>query len=198
MLPDPRWRPYAATALLLAAAAALNLATGNQLWFGYTLFGAGILCVGVGLARLKGWFLPARPAWLLGLMAALHYGGGSLAGLHQVGGPNGLYYALPWWDNAVHLVGSAALGLGAGLWTTRILPARRVAAVVLAACVAATAGVVVELYEFAQFVLFGTVDQGYYTNTLVDLYNNLLGGVLGAWLAARAPIRSPVGQAAPA
>jgi len=187
MLPDPRWRPYVATGVLLALAAALNLATGNRLWLGYTMVGVALLLVGVGLARLKGWFLPRRPAWLLGIMAAMHWGGGSLAGLHQVGGPNGLYYAFPWWDNVVHLVGSTAVGLAAAILVHRLLPTRRRAVLFLAACIGITAGTFVELYEFAQYVLFGTVDQGFYTNTMVDLYNDALGAVLGAWLFARDP-----------
>jgi len=187
MLPDARWRPYAATGMLLACAASMNLATGNRLWMGYTVFGASLLLIAIGLARLKGWFIPPRPAWLLGAMAALHYGGGSLSGLHQVGGANGLYYAFPWWDNLVHIVGSTAVGLASAMAVHAVLPGRRWAAFALAACVATTFGVLVELYEFSQFAWFGTVDQGYYTNTMVDLYNNLVGAMLGAWLFARDP-----------
>lgn len=177
-------RPYWFTAVGLAGAAAADLWTGNRLWFHYTVLGLGGWALLAAAVRHRRLDVPTRLAWLLGTTAALHYGGGSLAGLHSVGGPNGLYFALPWWDNAVHLLGSATVALIAQHALHPTIPAA-VPRAVLAACVAATVGVLVELYEFAQFLWLGTVDQGFYTNTLVDLYNNLLGAVLGVVLGGR-------------
>lgn len=179
------WRPYWATAVALAVAAALNLATGNGLWLAYTLVGGTVFLVIIGLVRATPWRPPTRAVWMVGLAASLHYLGGSLSGLHQIGGPNGLYYAFPWWDNLVHGLGSAALGAAAAAGLLSVLPGRRVLVAFLAVAVASLLGVGVELYEFAQYLWFGTVDQGYYTNTLVDLYSNLVGGAIGAILYVR-------------
>lgn len=175
------WRPYRATALVFLAAVGLNLWTGNRLWLGYSLAGAALFAFVAGLVR-AGRFRPdTRAVWLVGLTWGLHYVGGSLAGLHQVGGPNGLYYAFPWWDNVVHALGSAAVAVAATSALLRTMP-RRVLAAFLGVAVAVLVGTLVELYEFAQYLWFGTVDQGFYTNTMVDLYDNLVGGALGATL----------------
>lgn len=148
----------------------------------YSVLGSSFFAVFVGLARAGVFAFPTRTVWLLGLAGALHYVGGSFAGLHQFGGPNGLYFVFPWWDNVVHLLGTGAVAIGAAtLLETRLKEEPWVWGF-LSACVAVFAGVAVELLEFAQFVFFDTVDQGFYTNTLIDLYNNLLGAALGAYL----------------
>ncbi len=180
----PDWRPYRATAAIFCLAIALNLWTGNGLWLAYTLTGTGIFGILVGLVRIGRLRPPASAVWLAGIAVALHYVGGSMAGVHQVGGINGMYAALPWWDNVVHFLGSFAVGVAA-FTMLRSTVAKASVAAFLAACVAVTLGVFVELYEFSQFVWFGTVDQGFYTNTLLDLYYNCLGAAAGVGIALR-------------
>ncbi len=95
-----------------------------------------------------------------------------------------MYYALPWWDNVVHFLGAGAAGVAAAyLLAPRMTPTK--GTIFVAGCVASFLGMVVELYEFTGFLWFGTVDQGYYTNTLLDLYYNALGAFTGAWLWLR-------------
>lgn len=178
--------PYLVSAGIVLLAMAANAWTGNRLWLGYSLVGAGLVATLMALDHAYRWHLPERLLWWSLLPLAMHYLGGSLSGLHQWG-TNGLYYALPWWDNAVHFLGAGAAGVAAAYVLAPRLRAGRAATVFLATCVAATVGLVVELYEFVGFLWFGTVDQGYYTNTLLDLYYNGLGGFAGAWLWTRRP-----------
>lgn len=185
------------TAAVLVAALGLNLWTGNGLWLAYSLVGFAVFAFAAGLVRAGRWRPPTRAVWLVGLTWGLHYVGGSLSGLHQVGGPNGLYYALPWWDNVVHALGSAAVAVAACAALVRALPGKRVLPAFLGMAVAALVGTLVELYEFAQYLWFGTVDQGFYTNTMVDLYDNVVGGALGAALYVLAPGPRPANEPAP-
>jgi hypothetical protein len=182
------WRPYQATAAVLSVAIALNLLTGNRLWLAYSVLGAAVFAFGAGFVRAGRWRPPTRAVWLVGLTWGLHYVGGSMAGLHQVGGPNGLYYALPWWDNVVHALGSAAVAVAATAGLLPRLPGHRTLAALCGVAVACLVGTLVELYEFAQYLWFGTVDQGFYTNTMVDLYDNVVGGAVGASLYALASV----------
>lgn len=192
------WRPYRATGLVLALAVALDLATGNALWLAYSLVGLAAFGLLAGLVRAGRLAPDPLAAWLVGLAMALHYVGGSLSGLHQVGGPNGLYYALPWWDNVVHALGSGAVAVAACAALLRALPGRPGLCAFLGTAVAALVGTLVELYEFAQYLWFGTVDQGFYSNTMVDLYDNVVGGALGASLyALAARRRTPAAEALP-
>ena len=184
------WRraPYVVAVLLVASATAVNAAVGNRLWLAYSLVGlVGILTL-IVLDRAYRWHLPDRLLWWTTVPLAMHYLGGSLSGLHQWG-PNGLYYALPWWDNLVHFLGAGAAGVAAAYLLAPRL-GRRGLAVFVAGCVASTLGMAVELYEFTGFLWFGTVDQGYYTNTLLDLYYNALGAFTGAWLWLHQPSAS--------
>ncbi len=189
-------RPYAATGGALALALALNLWTGNGLWLAYTAIGAGFFLVVFALAQSGRVVPPARAIWMAGMAASFHYVGGSLSGLHQVGGPNGLYYAFPWWDNVVHALGSAAVAVAAAAVLTPHITGPRWLRGLLATCVAATVGVMAELYEFAQFVFFGTVDQGFYTNTMIDLYDNILGAATAAIIYIRLEGPAAVGRLA--
>lgn len=179
------WRPYYVIGALLVIALALNAATRNGLWFWYTSVGVAGLLVFVGLARTRILVFPTLSVWMFGVAGAMHYMGGSLSGLHAIGGPNGLYYAFPWWDNLVHVLGSMAMGIAAATLLLAKVTLGRFAIGFLATCVAVTAGTLVELWEFSQFVWLGTVDQGFYTNTLIDLWNNVIGGALGAFLYLR-------------
>lgn len=188
------WRrpPYGAALAILACAIAANLAVGNRLWLGYSLVGVVLIVTTMVLDHVNRWHLPDRLLWACGVPLAMHYLGGSLSGLHQWG-TNGLYYVFPWWDNLVHFLGAGAVGVAAAYLLEPVVEGRRTI-IFVATCVAATLGMAVELYEFTGFLWFGTVDQGYYTNTLLDLYYNTLGAFAGAWLWKR-PHRAP--QATP-
>lgn len=182
------WRraPYVVAFLLVASAAAVNAAAGNRLWLTYSLVGLVGTATVVALDRAYRWHLPDRLLWWTALPLAMHYFGGSLSGLHQWG-TNGLYYALPWWDNLVHFLGAGAAGIASAYLLQARVTSRRLG-LFLAGCVASTIGMLVELYEFLGFLWFGTVDQGFYTNTVLDLYYNALGGFTGAWLWLRRPV----------
>ncbi|MBI2078723.1 MAG: hypothetical protein HYT80_10200 [Euryarchaeota archaeon] len=189
------WRPFVITGIALAAALALNLVTHNRLWFWYTVLGLGILLTFAGATNAYRLRTPPAAVWGVGLTAALHYVGGSLSGLHQIGGPNGLYYAFPWWDNVVHVLGSAAVAIAAYATLAARVHASRPWLALLAASLASLVGVLVELYEFAQFVFLKTVDQGFYTNTVLDLYYNVLGAALGAIACGRLTPPAPADAA---
>lgn len=170
---------------MLVLAMGLNAWTGNGLWFWYTSLGVAGLLTFVGLARTGILVFPTLSVWMFGIAGALHYMGGSLSGLHTIGGPNGLYYVFPWWDNVVHLIGSAAMGIAAATILLQKVPVKRGTIGFLATCIAVTVGTLVELYEFSQFLWLGTIDQGFYTNTLIDLWENLIGSAFGAFLYLR-------------
>lgn len=184
---DVDMRPWALTAIVLGLALVMNLWTGNDLWLGYTVFGSTCFMILLGLIRANRIHIPSGAVWMVGVGAALHYLGGSMAGLHQFRGgtENGLYYAFPWWDNVVHFLGSWAVGVAAVALLAPMVAGPRWLLPVLGTTVAVTVGALVELWEFSQFVFFGTIDQGFYTNTLLDLYYNLLGGGAGAFIYAR-------------
>lgn len=180
------WRraPYLVSLAIVLLAVAANAYVGNRLWFWYSAVGVAAVGIVMGLDRVYRWHLPDRLVWWCGVPLAMHYLGGSLSGLHQWGS-NGLYYALPWWDNAVHLIGCGAVGVVTAYLLAPRLPRRRGLVVLLAASVATTVGMLIEFYEFVGFLYFGTVDQGYYTNTILDLYYNAVGAFVGAWLWMR-------------
>jgi hypothetical protein len=176
--------------LLVMVAVLLNASMGNRLWLGYSVVGVVLILIIMVLDRTYNWQLPDRLLWWCGVPLAMHYMGGSLSGLHQWGN-NGLYYALPWWDNLVHFLGAGAAGIAAAHVMGPLVAGRRTATIVLATCVGATLGLAVEVYEFTGFLWFGTVDQGYYTNTILDLYYNVLGAFAGSWIWTRPHRNAP-------
>lgn len=201
-------RAPATVPLLLVAAALLCLALatfaeGKRLWAAYNAVGATLalaLAVVLWWQRLE---LPRAAALVCLGTAMLHYVGGA------VGGPgiNGMYAAVPWWDRVTHFAGAAgvavlALGLlraasrRDGGWT---LPASALA--LFAFCLAVAVGVGVELFEFGAWAMFGTIDQGFYSNTMMDLFDDATGAAFGAalahaWTRARALV-SPAADAGP-
>lgn len=165
--------------VLPGAALLLNLRLQNWLWAWYSTCGIVVAGTFWFLAKRHGWRVPGRLVAWAGIPIGMHYLGGSLSGLHQVGGPNGLYYAFPWWDNVVHFLGAAAFAV---IMAHLLAPRIQGRAIVVLAAVGLTVlgGTFVELYEFANFAWLGTVDQGYYTNTMLDLYYNALGATVAA------------------
>lgn len=176
--------PYLACLAIMVVAVAANAALDNRLWFTYSLVGVAIVLGVAVIERAYAWRLPDRLLWWCGVPLAMHYLGGTLSGLHQWGS-NGLYYALPWWDNLVHFLAAGAVGVAAAYLLAPRLPRQPRTVVFLATCVGAFLGLAVEVYEFVGFLWFGTVDQGYYTNTVLDLYYNALGGFAGGWFWMR-------------
>ena len=176
------WRrpAYLVSLGIVLLAVTANALVQNRLWLSYSLVGVVLVVTAMVLDRVYRWHLPDRLLWWCGVPLAMHYFGGSLSGLHQWG-TNGLYYALPWWDNLVHFIWAAAVGVAAAYLLAPRLPRQRATVVFTATCIATTLGMAVEVYEFAGFLWFGTVDQGYYTNTVLDLYYNALGAFAGAW-----------------
>lgn len=162
---------------MLILALVLNLSTGNGLWLAYTLVGVLAYAILFVLDRRGKLDVPSRTLMAMAIVASLHFLGGSLAGVHSVFGVNGAYYVLPWWDNVAHFLGGAVGWMFFDfLFRARMgLEERRVATSLAAVGFTAMAGIGVELYEFSGFLFFGTIDQGFYTNTMLDLYYDLLG-----------------------
>ncbi len=185
-----RWRPYFVLFAILAGALLLNLMAANPLWIWYTVLGACALALLWSLdARLE-WRIPKHTLYWAGVPFGMHYVGGSLSGFHQFGGVNGLYWIFPWWDNVVHFLGSGAAAVAIVALASRHVHARTPLTLIGIAG-GATLGLLVELYEFAGFAWFQTVDQGYYTNTMLDVYYNLLGATAFALAYAHSSAASP-------
>lgn len=178
-------RPFLVLGALVLGAIAANLATRNILWAWYSL--GGIVMVGLvaWLDHQLQWNLPNRLLWWAGVPLSMHYLGGSLSGLHTIGGPNGLYWVFPWWDNVVHFLGAGTAAVLAAHLLAPRWNGGRGGLVVVVACVAWSLAALVEVYEFLNFAFFATIDQGYYTNTMLDLYYNALGGTTFAWAYTR-------------
>lgn len=204
--------PVAPLLLLAAAFASLCVATwleGKPLWASYNLIGALatlLFAFVVHRARLD---LPRWPTLVCFAALCLHYVGGSLGGHFGVTGVNGLYAVFPWYDRITHFGGTAGVTLL--FWHLLASLARRRAWVLppvalswFAFGLGMAVGVAVELFEFGAWTFFGTIDQGFYSNTMMDLFVDTCGAAFGAGLAAAtarhlpmdaAPSHSPEGPA---
>jgi hypothetical protein len=104
-----------------------------------------------------------------------------------VGNALNLYDTIDWWDDANHLVNwalhTSAVGLllRYGLWT----PATRVA---LAFGYAVTSAVLWEFAEFVTFVPNSPEAATAYADTLFDIFNGMIGGMIGAVVTGRLPL----------
>jgi hypothetical protein len=104
-----------------------------------------------------------------------------------VGNALNLYDTIDWWDDANHLVNwalhTSAVGLllRYGLWT----PATRVA---LAFGYAVTSAVLWEFAEFVTFVPNSPEAATAYADTLFDIFNGMIGGMIGAVVTSRLPL----------
>lgn len=194
----PHWRtvtPFLIGLATFALLALLNHARGFDLWRNYALSGVGLGGITTWLVYRYDVRVPHYIQWVIVAGLWLHYGGGSLGspdpyqmGLLGYHGINGAYHVHSWWDNLTHFMGIGA-GTMAIAYLLEAYQVRRALAwtklVVFALAVTAglATGVGVELYEYLGKAVFQTIDQGGYSNTMMDLQFNILGAVVGGALA---------------
>jgi len=186
-------RAYDLAPLLVAAAffAAVAIAAwfeGKPLWTAYNLVGAALALLLALLVRGLDVPLPRAAAAVCFATGVLHYVGGSLGGHFGIAGVNGLYAVFPWWDRVTHFAGAAgvaalAFALARAVAAKRAWVVPRGFLALFAFTTALAVGVGVELFEFAAWTFFATIDQGFYSNTMMDLYDDVAGALFGAALA---------------
>ena len=131
-----------------------------------------------------GWWLFGRGRIPFPIAADILFGLPLL--IDVVGNALNLYDTIDWWDDANHLVNwalhTSAVGLllRYGNWT----PATRAA---LAFGYAATSAVLWEFAEFVTFVPNSPEAATAYVDTLFDLANGMVGGLIGAIATSRLP-----------
>lgn len=145
--------------------------------------------------------LPRWPTLVCFVALSLHYIGGSLGGHFGIAGINGLYAVFPWYDRITHFAGTAGVALLlwhllSALRQTRgwVLPDAALSWFAFGLTMGV--GVAVELFEFTAWLLFGTIDQGFYTNTMMDLFVDTCGAAFGAGVAL-ATRKAPVTRTDP-
>jgi hypothetical protein len=132
-----------------------------------------------------GWWLLGRRRIPFPIAADILFGLPFL--IDVVGNALNLYDTIDWWDDANHLVNwalhTSAVGLllRYGLWT----PATRVA---LAFGYAVTSAVLWEFAEFVTFVPNSPEAATAYADTLFDIFNGMIGGLIGAVVTSRLPL----------
>ena len=132
-----------------------------------------------------GWWSFARGRIPFPILADILFGLPFL--IDVVGNALNLYDTIDWWDDANHLVNwvlhTSAVGLllRYGEWA----PATRVA---LAFGYAVTTAVLWEFAEFVTFVPNSPEAVTAYADTLFDLFNGMVGGLIGAVVTSRLPL----------
>jgi hypothetical protein len=132
-----------------------------------------------------GWWLFGRRRIPFPIAADILFGLPFL--IDVVGNALNLYDTIDWWDDANHLVNwalhTAAVGLllRYGQWT----PTTRVA---LAFGYAVTSAVLWEFAEFVTFVPNSPEAATAYADTLFDIFNGMIGGMIGAVVTSRLPL----------
>ncbi len=132
-----------------------------------------------------GWWLFGRRRIPFPIAADILFGLPFL--IDVVGNALNLYDTIDWWDDANHLVNwalhTAAVGLllRYGQWT----PTTRVA---LAFGYAVTSAVLWEFAEFVTFVPNSPEAATAYSDTLFDIFNGMIGGLIGAVVTSRLPL----------
>ena len=132
-----------------------------------------------------GWWLFGRARIPFPIAADILFGLPFL--IDVVGNALNLYDTIDWWDDANHLVNwalhTAAVGLllRYGQWT----PTTRVA---LAFGYAVTSAVLWEFAEFVTFVPNSPEAATAYADTLFDIFNGMIGGLIGAVVTSRLPL----------
>ena len=146
--------------------------------------GRAIACPIALLIVPVGWWLFGRRRIPFPVAADILFGLPFL--IDVVGNALNLYDAVDWWDDANHLVNwalhTSAVGLllRYGHWT----PATRAA---LAFGYAVTSAVLWEFAEFVTFVPNSPEAATAYVDTLFDLANGMVGGLIGAIATSRLP-----------
>jgi hypothetical protein len=131
-----------------------------------------------------GWWLFGRRRIPFPIVADILFGLPFL--IDVVGNALNLYDTIDWWDDANHLVNwalhTSAVGLllRYGQWT----PTTRVA---LAFGYAVTSAVLWEFAEFVTFVPNSPEAATAYADTLFDIFNGMIGGLIGAVVTSRLP-----------
>jgi hypothetical protein len=129
-----------------------------------------------------GWWLLGRRRIPFPIAADILFGLPFL--IDVVGNALNLYDTIDWWDDANHLVNwalhTSAVGLllRYGQWT----PTTRVA---LAFGYAVTSAVLWEFAEFVTFVPNSPEAATAYADTLFDIFNGMIGGLIGAIITSR-------------
>ena len=132
-----------------------------------------------------GWWLFGRRRIPFPIAADILFGLPFL--IDVVGNALNLYDTIDWWDDANHLVNwalhtaAAGLLLRYGQWT----PTTRVA---LAFGYAVTSAVLWEFAEFVTFVPNSPEAATAYADTLFDIFNGMIGGLIGAVVTSRLPL----------
>lgn len=132
-----------------------------------------------------GWWLFGRRRIPFPIAADILFGLPFL--IDVVGNALNLYDTIDWWDDANHLVNwalhtaAAGLLLRYGQWT----PTTRVA---LAFGYAITSAVLWEFAEFVTFVPNSPEAATAYADTLFDIFNGMIGGLIGAVVTSRLPL----------
>lgn len=182
---DPRlW----ALALLAVAFASLAVATwleGKRLWAAYNTLGVLFTVVFLVVVARLCVPLPPRATAICYAAVCLHYIGGSLGGHFGIVGVNGLYAVFPWYDRITHFAGASGIALLVFHLTLNLRDARGwvVPSQVIALGafgMAMSFGIATELFEFGAWAFFGTIDQGFYSNTMMDLFTDTCGAAFGA------------------
>jgi hypothetical protein len=132
-----------------------------------------------------GWWLFGRRRIPFPIAADILFGLPFL--IDVVGNALNLYDTIDWWDDANHFVNwalhTSAVGLllRYGQWT----PTTRVA---LAFGYAVTSAVLWEFAEFVTFVPNSPEAATAYADTLFDIFNGMIGGMIGAVVTSRLPL----------
>lgn len=179
--------PILFLAAALASVAVATYLEGKRLWAAYNVVGLTLLLAfALLVARLR-LDLPRGATLVCYLTLILHYVGGSLGGHFGIDGVNGLYAVFPWWDRVTHFAGASGVALlafhvlrGVGARDAWRVPDGALALFAFALTMAV--GVGVELFEFGAWTFFATIDQGFYSNTMMDLYGDATGAAFGAAL----------------
>lgn len=173
--------PFSILALSLACLSLATFLEGKRLWAVYNAIGCVATLLFLVVVVKLDLQLPRAATLVMYVTAMLHYVGGSLGGHYGIEGINGLYAVFPWWDRMTHFFGA----MGVALFAFHVLKLRgwnapSSALAFFSFVLAVAVGVGVELFEFAGWTFFGTIDQGFYSNTMMDLYDDTTGALFGA------------------
>lgn len=173
------------TAVYAAAWTVYGFSTGARLAIPYliwVLFVAGLMLVFDSRVRFS-----TEVLVLLSISGFAHMAGGNVV-VDDV-----LLYKSTWlgflgYDHLLHVVGLGAAGLAVWEATSRMFKAfGGWPAAVLTFLGAHAVGTVIEIGEYLSYLIIEGVKVGDYANNMQDLIANMVGALLAAWWASRAP-----------